>query len=155
MRALTGLVVLASVMWFWSVTPAKADQCDRLESEERLIYQQFKKTKICKESTIGKGWTDCSFKAYGTEVLLVGALGTSVRDRMQGVSGSGFYVVSVDRMARVRFLLDQDLGAVLRIDGTDNLNKTGCLYNEAYITLDAQVYSPGESNMIRYRSVRP
>jgi hypothetical protein len=53
-----------------------ADQYDRLESEGHLIYQQLKKSKICKESEVGKGWTDCHLKAYGTEVLLVGATGT-------------------------------------------------------------------------------
>jgi hypothetical protein len=43
---------------------ANADQCEKLEREERLIHQQFKKSKICRDSKIGKGWTDCEFTAY-------------------------------------------------------------------------------------------
>jgi len=137
-----------------SFQSAYADECNRLEREGRLIYQQFKSTKVCKESEVGTGWTDCHFKAYGTVVLLVGAIGTSVQERMLGFKGSGFYVLSVDKLAQVRPLIDQDFGTLLRVEGKDNLKETGCIYNEAYITLDAQVYGPGEYNQVKYGPVK-
>jgi len=103
---------------------------------------------------IGKGWTDCSFKAYGTEVLLVGAIGTTVGARMRGFRGSGFYILSVDPQAKVRTIIDEDFGTLIRVDGKDNLKESGCFYNEAYITLDAQVYGPGEFKEVKYGPVK-
>jgi len=143
------VAVMLLVTFLLSAQLAGADQCEKLEKEERLIHQQFKKQKICTESKIGRGWTDCEFTAYGTSLLLVGAIGTNVQDRLQGNFGSGFYIRSVDRLATVRILFDPDFGTLLRVDGKDNLEKAGCLYNEAFITLDAQVYGPGEFNEIK------
>src|SRR5262245_11655572 len=131
------------------VQVAGADQCDKLEREGRLIHQQFKKTKICRESKIGKGWTDCEFTAYGTSILLVGAIGTNVQDRLRGHFGTGFYVRSVDSMATIRFVFDSDFGSLVLVDAKDRLEKSGCLYNEAIITLDAQAYGPGEVKLIK------
>lgn len=146
--------VLVTIILLWNGEVTNADQCTRIETEGHLIYQQLKKTKICKESEIGRGWTDCSFKAYGTEILLVGSIGTSVQERMQGARGSGFYVLSVDKVAEVRILIDDEFGTLLRIDGKDNGKESGCIYNEAYITLDAQVYGPGELNEIRLGPIK-
>ena len=81
--------------------------------------------------------------------MLVGAIGTNVQDRSRGNFGSGFHVRSVDKLATVRILFDADFGTLLRVDGKDNLEESGCLYNEAFITLDAQVYGPGEFNAIK------
>lgn len=138
---LNAILLLSSALWPVS---GSADQCSKLGSEGLLIHQQFKKSKVCKESTINSGWTDCFFKAYGTNILLVGAIGTTVNERMIGFKGSGFYVLSVDDRAQVRTMLDRDYGSLLRVDGKDNLEESGCLYNEAYITLDAQVLDSGE-----------
>jgi hypothetical protein len=96
-------------------------------------------SKVCKESAINRGWTDCFFEAYGTTILLAGVIGTTVDQRMAGIMGSGFYVLSVGERAQVRVLLDQDFGSILRIDGKDNLVESGCIYNEVYVTLDAHV----------------
>jgi hypothetical protein len=82
-------------------------------------------------------------------VRLVGAIGLNIQDRMQGHFGSGFYVISVDKSATVRVLFDPNFGTLLRVDGVDNLTESGCLYNEAFITLDAQVYGAGEFNQIK------
>ena len=147
------LGLLASVLAL-SVDTAAA-QCDRMESEGRLLYQQFKKTKACRESDIGKGWTDCHFKAYGTEILLVGAIGTTVQERISGFLGSGFYVLSVDESAVVRVLLDEKFGTLVRIDSKDELKESGCDYDQAYITLDAQVLSNGELTEAEYSPVKP
>ena len=149
----TTLFVFASLLVL-STGPVAADQCARMESDGRLIFQQFKKSKVCKGSDVAEGWTDCNFKAYGTEILLVGAIGTSVQARMLGFGGSGFYVLSVDKQATVRTLFDAEFGILMRIDGKDNLKESGCIYNEAYITLDAQVYGPGEFNRIKLGPVK-
>ena len=110
-----------------AIYPGKgiADQCEKLDKEGLLIYQQFKKSKMCKDSTINAGWTDCLFKAYGTNILL-----------------------SVDERAKVRTFIDRKLGLLLRVDGKDNVEKSGCIYNEVFITLDARVLAPGEFNKL-------
>lgn len=148
------VLVLVTIILVLNSEITNADQCTRMETEGHLIYQQLKKTKICKESEIGRGWTDCYFKAYGTEILLAGSIGTSVQERMQGVHGSGFYVLSVDKVAQVRILIDDEFGTLLRIEGKDNLEESGCIYNEAYITMDAQVYGPGEFNEIKLGPIK-
>lgn len=148
------LSVILLLSSFLYPAAGSADQCSKLESEGLLIHQQFKKSKACKESTINRGWTDCFFKAYGTTLLLVGAIGTTINQRMIGFMGSGFYVLSVDERAQVRTILEQDFGSLLRIDGKDNLEESGCIYNEAYITLDAQVLGPGEFNQIKYGHIK-
>jgi hypothetical protein len=131
-----------------------ADQCLRLEGEGLLLYQQFKKSKVCRESTIDKEWTDCFFKAYGSTILLAGAIGTTDNQRMYGFLGSGFYILSVDDRAQVRVLFDPNFGQLLRIEGKDNIEESGCIYNEAYITLDARVLSTGELNHIRFGRIK-
>ena len=144
--------LLCAILFLFSTlcpVSGSADQCSKLESEGFLIHQQFKKSKTCKESTINPGWTDCFFKAYGTNILLVGAIGTTVNERMMGFMGSGFYVLSVDERARVRTMLDRDYGSLLQVNGKDNLEESGCVYNEAYITLDAQILGPGEFNKLK------
>jgi hypothetical protein len=146
--------VLATIILLLNSEVTNADQCARMETEGHLIYQQLKRTKICKESAIGRGWTDCNFKAYGTELLLVGSIGTSVQERIHGVRGSGFYVLSVDKVAQVRTLIDDEFGTLLLIEGKDNLKESGCIYNKAYITLDAQVYDPGEFNEIKLGPIK-
>jgi putative peptidoglycan binding protein len=87
-------------------------------------------------------------------VRLVGAIGLNIQDRMQGHFGSGFYVISVDKLATVRVLFDPNFGTLLRVDGVDNLTESGCLYNEAFITLDAQVYGAGEFNQIKLGPIK-
>ena len=133
-----------------AIYPGKgiADQCEKLAKEGLLIYQQFKKSKMCKDSTINAGWTDCLFKAYGTNILLSGAIGTTIDERTTGMLGSGFYVLSVDERAKVRTFIDRKLGLLLRVDGKDNVEKSGCIYNEVFITLDARVLDPGEFNKL-------
>jgi hypothetical protein len=72
---------------------------------------------------------------------------------MLGFRGSGFYILSVDKLAQVRPLIDLDFGTLLRVERKDNLEESGCIYNEAYIILDAQVYGPGEFNRMKYGAV--
>jgi hypothetical protein len=81
-------------------------------------------------------------------------MGTTVNQRMFGIMGSGFYVPSVDERAQVRVLLDQHFGSLLRIDGKDSLEESGCIYNEAYVTLDARILGPGEFNQVKYGRVK-
>lgn len=151
LRLLSAVLLISSFLY---PVAGSADQCSKLESEGLLLHQQFKKSKVCKESTINRGWTDCFFKAYGTTILLAGAIGTTVDQRMFGMMGSGFYVLSVDERAQVRVLLDHDFGSLLRIDGKDNLEESGCIYNEVYVTLDARVLGPGEFNQVKYGRVK-
>ncbi|MNC48451.1 hypothetical protein D3C75_975650 [compost metagenome] len=67
-----------------------------------------------------------------------------------GFMGSGFYVLSVDERSMVRTMLDRYYGTLLQVNGKDNLEESGCVYNEAYITLDAQILGPGEFNKLRF-----
>lgn len=152
-KILICIPVFTLALWIWIGTAfaeSNLNQCDRLENNGRLLHQQFKKTKVCKDSKIGKGWTDCYFEAYGTEIQLVGAIGPTALQKMQGFLGSGFYILAVDDLARVRPYVYSDFGILIRVEGKDNLEKSGCIYNEAYITLDAQVYSSGELNEAIY-----
>ncbi|MGH8060136.1 MAG: peptidoglycan-binding domain-containing protein [Candidatus Entotheonellia bacterium] len=119
-----------------------------MKSQGQLLYQQFKASKICKESAITKGWTDCVFKAGSTEILLAGAIGMEPAALMAGILGSGFWILSVDPEVTVRVLMRDKWGMLVRVDAKSNLQDTGCLYNEAFITLDARVLSPGEINML-------
>ena len=128
----------------FSTTVAWANQCSQLEADGRLIRQQLKQSKVCRTSSVEETWTDCEFSAGKTRILLVGAIGTSPESRAMGIRGSGFHVLSVDPMMTVRVLVDSGSDLVLRLDGTDNLLSSGCLYNEALITLDARVLGPGE-----------
>ena len=129
-------------------------RCQEMENNKLLLHQQFKSSKVCEESEVGKGWADCSFKAKGTEILLVGAIGTTTESRMQGFRGSGFHILSVDPMAKVRTFIDEEFGTLIRVEGRDNLEESGCLYNKAFITLDAQVYGSGEFNEVKYGPVK-
>ncbi|MEX0634955.1 hypothetical protein M8494_36605 [Serratia ureilytica] len=70
-----------------------ADQLRKLDKEGFYYVSGFKKSKMCKDSTINAGWTDCLFKAYGTNILLSGAIGTTIDERTTGMLGSGFYVL--------------------------------------------------------------
>jgi len=134
--------------------PVAADQCTRMENEERLIYQQLKKSKVCKESNVGQGWTDCFFSALGTQVLLAGAKGTELQERVKGFHGSGFYILAVDNSMRIRTLFDKDFGTFLLIEGNDNLLESGCIYNQAYLTLDSQVFDYAEFYNAKYGPIK-
>jgi len=127
-----------------------ADSCSEMEEAGKLLHQQFKSTKVCTESDISTGWTDCTFRAGDTKVLLAGALGMDVESRIQGISGSGFHILSVDDHTVLRVFLQRKFGLLVRADAANLTEPTGCLYNTAYITLDAQVLSPGEMNTIVY-----
>lgn len=129
--------------------------CDTLESQGKLLHQKFRASKICTESTVGKGWTDCVFRADGTQLRLVGAIGPSPQARVMGFAGSGLYVDSVDSKHTVRILLVEELGLTFRVDHKDNLSPQGCIYNEAYISLGAQVLSSGDLNMLRAKLAPP
>ena len=136
------LVTVGITFIFAFSSTATADFCETMEREGPLIFQQMKKSKMCKDSAVGKGWTDCWFKGGGTEILLAGAIGVKPEARILGLMGSGFYVLSTDPSATVRIITDEQLGLLLQIDGKDNLSETGRLYNEAYITVFAQVLVP-------------
>lgn len=145
--------ILGFLIFCYCAEPLQATQiaqCEVMESKGQLLYQQFKASKICKESAITKGWTDCVFKAGSTEILLAGAIGVDLTDLMVGTLGSGFWILSVDPEVTVRVLLHNKLSLLVRVDAKSNLQDTGCLYNEAFITLDARVLSPGEINMLAY-----
>lgn len=125
-------------------------QCESMERQGQLLYQQFKAGKTCKESTITRGWTDCVFKAGSTEILLVGAIGMNPSELIEGILGSGFWILSVDPAVTVRVFIHNKLGMLVRVDAKSNLEDTGCLYNEAFITLGARVLSAGDINMLTY-----
>ena len=90
------------ILVFAWVAPLHADPlepCERMKSQNQLLYQQLKASKSCKESAIGRGWTDCVFKAGRTEILFVGAIGMDPTDRMAGTLGSAFgFVPSTPRI---------------------------------------------------------
>lgn len=127
-----------------------ADTCVEMEEKGLLLYQQFQKGKACKDSKIGEGMTDCLFKAGDTEILLVGAFRKGTTERKSGFSGSGFNVLSVGPDVRVRIFTDGNFGLLVKVEGKDNQSEIGCVYNEAYITLDSQVLNPRELDKIKY-----
>ena len=92
-RALLGLFFFS---WAASLQATPLERCEQMESQNQLLYQQFKASKSCKESDLTKGWTDCVFKAGKTEILLVGAIGIDTPGRMAGILGSGFWIRAVD-----------------------------------------------------------
>jgi hypothetical protein len=124
-----------------------------LEEKGLLLSQQFKKNKVCRESKIVKGWTDCLFRVGNTEILIVGAGGRDVHKRMPGFSGSGFYINSVDPNVNLRIIKDADLGLLISVTAKDALMETGCSYNRAYITLDARVFDSRELNKTKLGAV--
>jgi Putative peptidoglycan binding domain len=132
-----------------------ADVCRQLESEGRLVAHQLRASKICTESQLRSGWTDCRFSADATTILLGGAIGTDYASRLQGVFGSGFHIESLDHGHIVRSFLHPKVGFLLQIAATDRLSASGCGYNEAYITLNAQVLGAGDLNRITYGLDRP
>lgn len=146
--AILGLGFLILYSWAEPLQATQEDQCEVMKSQQQLLYQQFKASKICKESAIAKGWTDCVFKAGSTEILLAGAIGMDPTALMAGTLGSGFWILSVDPEVTVRVLIHEKLGMLVRVDAKSNLQDTGCLYNEAFITLEARVLSPGEINIL-------
>jgi hypothetical protein len=128
----------------------RADRCSDLEEKGLLLSQQFQKNKVCMKSKIVKGWTDCLFRVGNTEILIVGASGRTVQQRMPGFSGSGFYINSVDPNVNLRIVKDEDLGLIVSVTAKDALLETGCFYNRAYITLDARVLDSGELSKIKF-----
>ena len=146
------LCILCALLTVVSFVPvaARADRCSELEEKGLLLSQQFKKNKVCRESKIVRGWTDCLFRVRNTEILIVGAIGRSIQQRMAGFSGSGFYINSVDSNVKLRIHKDEDLGLIISVTAKDVLMETGCFYNRAYITLDARVLDSGELNKIKF-----
>ena len=94
-QTLLGLVLVFA--WVAPLHAAPLEPCERMESQNQLLYQQFKASKTCKESAIGRGWTDCVFKAGRTEILLVGAIGMDATGRMAGRSAAAFRFVPSTR----------------------------------------------------------
>lgn len=125
-------------------------RCTALEREGGLIAQRFKRSKVCTESKEIKGWTDCRMKAGGTEVWIHGALGADVGSRTTGLLGSGFRLLALDPGMTARPMFNEKLGLMLRIDAKNATTPEGCVYDEAHITLDAQVLTSGDMNRIEY-----
>ena len=152
---LSVLCILFAVLAVVSVAPVavRADPCSELEEKGLLLSQQFKKNKVCRESKIVKGWTDCLFRVGNTEILIVGAGGRDIHKRMPGFSGSGFYINSVDSNVNLRIIKDTDLGLIISVTAKDAFMETGCYYNRAYITLDARVLDSRELNKIKFGAV--
>ena len=146
------LCILCALLTIVSLVPvaAKADRCSELEEKGLLLSQQFKKNKVCMKSKIVKGWTDCLFRVGNTEILIVGAVGRNIHQRMPGFSGSGFYINSVDPSVNIRIVKDEDLGLIISVTAKDVLMETGCFYNRAYITLDARVLDSRELGEIKF-----
>jgi hypothetical protein len=65
---------------------------------------------------------------------------------MAGILGSGFWIRAVAPEDNLRVFLHETLGLLVKVDAKSNLQDTGCIHNEAYITLDARVLDPGEFN---------
>ena len=148
---LSMLCILCALLTVVSLVPVavRADRCSELEEKGLLLSQQFKKNKVCMKSKIVKGWTDCLFRVGNTEILIVGAVGRNIHQRMPGFSGSGFYINSVDPSVNIRIVKDEDLGLIISVTAKDVLMETGCFYNRAYITLDARVLDSRELNKIK------
>ena len=127
-----------------------AESCQKMEEKSLLLYQKFRKGKACKDKEIGEGWKECLFKVGETEILLINALRRINTEKMQGFHGSGFKVLSIGPDVRVRIFTGDDFGLIVRVQGKNNLEENGCIYNEAYITLDSDVLSPGELNNVMY-----
>jgi hypothetical protein len=128
--------------------------CYELENSGRMLYQRFRANKVCNRSLIGKGWTDCTFTAGKTKIMLVGATGVSALEMMQGRSGSGFQLLSVDESVRVRSYINDKLGLILSIEPKDVQNDDTCLYDEAIITLNARVLVLSEYKKIIDETVK-
>jgi hypothetical protein len=145
------LCILCALLTVVTLVPVavRADRCSELEEKGLLLSQQFEKNKVCRESKIVKGWTDCLFRVGNTEILIVGAMGRNIQQRMPGFSGSGFYINSVDSNINLRIIKDADLGLLISVTAKDAFMETGCSYNRAYITLDARVLDSRELNKIK------
>jgi hypothetical protein len=145
------LCIVCALLTVGSLVPvaARADRCSELEEKGLLLAQQFKKNKVCMKSKIVRGWTDCLFRVGNTEILIVGASGRNIHQRMPGFSGSGFSINSVDSNVKLRIHKDADLGLIISVTAKDALMETGCFYNRAYITLDARVLDSRELNKIK------
>ena len=126
----------------------KLARCYELENSGRMLYQRFRANRVCSRSLMGKGWTDCTFTAGKTKIMLVGATGVPALEMMQGSSGSGFHLLSVDESVRVRSYVNDKLGLILNIKTKDAQNNDTCLYDEAIITLDSRVLVLSEYNKI-------
>ena len=146
------LCIVCALLTAVSLVPVtvRADRCSELEEKGLLLSQQFKKNKVCRESKIVRGWTDCLFRVGNTEILIVGAMGRNIQQRMPGFSGSGFYINSVDSNVKLRIHKDADFGLIISVTAKDALMETGCFYNRAYITLDARVLDSGELNKLKF-----
>jgi hypothetical protein len=120
-------------------TQAAANRCKDMEHQGHLISQQLKRTKVCTESKITRGWTDCHFQAGATEIVLAGAIGLDPASRAYGLLGGGFSVLALDPGMTARPMFHDKLGMVLRLDSKNETTEEGCDYDQAYITLDAQV----------------
>jgi hypothetical protein len=117
-----------------------------------LLYQLFKQSKVCKKSKYDSRFTDCLFKANGTEILLVGAIGTDIKTRFLGKLESGFRILSIDADAEVKVFYNEHLGTTLQVISKHHLEETGCIDNRAYISLNGDVLSPFELFELIYTS---
>lgn len=132
-------IILTAWLTLISVTNAASQVCEQLEKKGELLYQKFNASKSFQKSSISNEWTDCILKADGTTIMIAGIIGTKIENRIQGITGSGFHILSIDRSVTIRTIYSQEHGLIIRVDSNDLLKKTGCLYNTAYITLDGMV----------------
>jgi len=127
-----------------------AQSCHKMEEEGSLLYQKFRKGKVCKGTEISEGCKECLFKVGETEILLINVLRKINTEKIQSFHGSGFKVFSIGPDVRVRIFTVDDFGLIVRVQDKNNLEENGCIYNEAYITLDSDVLSPRELNNVMY-----
>ena len=150
-------IICALVATIFGLVPVEtgAESCSEMEEEGLLLHQQFKKGKVCKYSGIGEGGVDCLFKAGDTEIRLVSAITRGTTEEISGFSGGGFDILSVGPEVRVIIFADDNLGLLVKVEDKDKTGEGGCIFNEAYITLDSQVLSPSELNKIEYSLSHP
>lgn len=128
-----------------TLVPAETtvDRCQEMEETGLLLYQQFRKGKVCKDSEIAEGWTDCLFSVGHTEIL-VGAIKRATTGESKGYSMKGFNVLSIGPDVNVKMFASENFDLLLKVEDKNNPEDGGCAHNEAFITLDSQVLSPDE-----------
>ena len=146
---------LVVMLFFLLPTKTNAQSCSEMEETGSLLYQQFEKGKICKPSEMGDGGKICMFKVGNTEIHLRVGSKKGQSDDKQRFTMDGIKIVSVSPELRVRIFTGSHFGLIVRIERKSNSTETGCMYDEAYLSLKSEILGPEDLNRMMYGSVPP